>query len=200
MSSRILKILEQERTQLLIMLKLIDETIVSYQNGGMYLNEKEHTEPDTLSPAQLLQEKLNLLQRYEAYSAKHNTRSKVLYIIKTENRFLHVREIAKIAWQLENGKPLDTYIRNISPALCMLKKASGSNVISVEVGQSHFNTFWGCKEWLSENGLVKPQFMYSEAELSVNRKQIVQFIPVQNTSANDAVIGIHTSSAFSTQV
>jgi hypothetical protein len=175
MPSNFLKILEHERVQLLLLLKLIDETILSYQNGGMLLSENENTSVNGATPGNLLQGKLELLQKYAAYNPQLNTRSKVLYIIKTENRFLHVREIARIAWQLENSKPFETYVRTISPALSMLKRMPGSDVISLEVGNSHFNTFWGCRDWVGENGEMKPQFMYSEAELSNNRKQTIGF-------------------------
>jgi hypothetical protein len=170
MPSYILKILEYERAQLLRLLSLIDETIEIYRNGGMLLPEND--KDGMQESPNILQGKLELLQKYAYYNPALNNRSKVLFIIKTEKRFLHVREIARIAWQLENNRPFENYIKIISPALSMLKKTPGSGVVSIEVGKSHFNTFWGCGEWLTEMGGVKTEFMYNQAELSNHRRQM----------------------------
>ena len=113
-----------------------------------------------------LQEQSAIQQKYPYYDINQPARNKVLLIINTEKRFLHVREIARIMQQLEEGTVMSQLIKKISPALSSLKKIEDTLLISIEVGQSHFNTFWGCKYWLTEKGEIKLPYLYNELEVS----------------------------------
>ena len=89
-----------------------------------------------------------------------------MFIIRTENRFLHLREIAHIANKLEPYLSLPLLKKKISPALCYLRKQSPGLVTSYVVGNYHHNTFWGFPEWLETDGTITNAHLYDESQLS----------------------------------
>ena len=171
MDDSLIKILEKEKGQLLLKLNLVEQAIDTFKNSeviipGHVLNE------DTANLTNSFQQNMQaLFQKYHHYNSAAPTRDKILFIIKAENRFLHVREIAKIIQQLEDEILLSAVIKKISPALSTFKRIPGSPLASIEVGHSHFNTFWGCRDWLNEDGCVKDDFMYNQAEITKFQKR-----------------------------
>ncbi len=173
MNSSLIKMLEKERDQLTIKLRLLEDAITTYRNS------------EVISPGQMLfkgsvinvndfQERIRVLfKKYQEYDAALPTRSKILFIIKAENRFLHVREIARIVQQLEDEVSLAAVIKKISPALSILKRIPGSPLVSIEVDHSHFNTFWGYNNWLNEDGSIKAGFTYNECEITKFQRESI---------------------------
>ena len=164
MNSALVNILEKEREQLLFKLKAVDHALQAYTNTSKEREEQmlldQNRENDFQEIVQLL------IRKYHHYNAAAPTRNKILFILKAEGRFLHVREIARIVQQLENEVSLSAVIKKISPALSILKRLPDSTLVSIEVEQSQFNTFWGFNSWLNEDGTVKEAFMYNQSEIT----------------------------------
>lgn len=169
----LIKALEQEREHLLKKLKLIDQAIRLYRDDS-----------ETMKTISLLA-KLDMghfsnevheakVGLYAQYDQSKNIRYKVMTIIHNEGRFLHVREIAKIAHRFEPDISVQSFIRKISPALSLLKKMDNPCVVSKIVAKSHFDTFWGLPEWLDEKGDIKADFWFNDQELSYHKKKMLQ--------------------------
>jgi hypothetical protein len=170
MDIEVIRVLEKERTNLQLKLSLVNQAIEAYRQKSMEAGEIQktlfiHNNNDADNPAQLI------IDKYYTYDSSQPIRKKILHIIARENRFLHVREIAAIASNLEGGLPVSTLIKKISPALCVLKASPDSNIISVAIANSHFNTFWGSRNWLDKDGNIQAVHMYNESQLSGFKKE-----------------------------
>ena len=111
--------------------------------------------------------------KYSKYNKQETFKERVASVIRMENRFIHVREIARIIHSLEPDIPESVLIKKISPALTVLKAAKGSNLINIVVGKSNLNSFWGSRSWLDESGNPKKEHMYNEDELSGTKESIL---------------------------
>ena len=167
MNSTLLKILEQEKEQLLVKLSFIEQSIFAVKRyaAGVLDGDEENKHTETVDYS-WLQKNMAETDRYFHYDSRQPAKIKVLMIIRTEKRFLHVREIARIMQQLEGVNDMQVLLKKISPALSILKKNEAASVASVQVGSSHLNTFWGCKEWLAPDGKIEAAYMFNEAEVS----------------------------------
>jgi len=95
------------------------------------------------------------------YDPKKALKYKVHSIISSKGRFLHSSEIKEEMARLE-GIAIKA-VKNISPALSLLKKAN--KVIKHQVGNQNRNSFWGKPEWLDSDDKPKKEFMYDESKL-----------------------------------
>ena len=102
--------------------------------------------------------------KYEAFFKAKSWREKVTVIFKTENRFLHYREIINIICGLIPGATKESLKNSISPALSFLK--SEGVIVKVKYGDSNINSFWGSKNWLNSDGTVKPEYDYDKAQIT----------------------------------
>jgi hypothetical protein len=171
MNNALIKMLEEEREQLLLKLKAVDHAIDAYTNSFKVFEGKLLFEQ---TPGNDFQESVQaLVKKYHHYNPAVPTRTKILFILKAENRFLHVREISRIVQQLEDEVSVTAVIKKISPALSILKRLPDSPLVSIEVAHSHFNTFWGLNTWLSEDGSIKPDFMYNADQITRSQKESI---------------------------
>jgi len=171
MNDTLIKMLEKERMQLLLKLKLVEEALDAYKSPGI-IPARQVPGSNTAGPGVGFEQSLQaLFQKYYEYNSAAPTRNKILFIIKAENRFLHVREIARIMQQLDDETSLSAVVKKVSPALSILKRITGTPLASIEVANSHFNTFWGYKEWLNEHMGIKDGFMYNQAEITKFQKE-----------------------------
>jgi hypothetical protein len=170
MNKALVKMLEEEREQLLLKLKAFDHLIDAYKNGNNIFEGQ--MPPGGNAQENDFQESMrSLVKKYHQYNAAAPTRNKILFILKAENRFLHVREISRIFQQLENEISVSAVIKKVSPALSILKRLPDSPLVSIEVSHSHFNTFWGHSSWLNEDGSIRAAFMYNESQITKHRKE-----------------------------
>ncbi len=116
--------------------------------------------------------KTNGSSKYSDYDINVTMRNKIAYILKKENRFLHVREIASILHSIEPGSTEQEYIAKLSPAISALKKQGA--IIRVQVGKSNLNIFWGSKNWVDENGNPKEHHRYDKKQLSTFGKEEIE--------------------------
>ena len=173
MDSTLIKTLEKEKENLLLKLSLVEQAIGIYKDAAN--NEVQLS--GILSFKRLnnaVSADKDIAHKYSKYDAGSPIRDKIICIIKTEGRFLHVREIAAIAHQLEWHVPVGDFIKKISPALSFLKKNPQSSLVSKVVAGWHFNTFWGSKNWLDEKGEIMLEYMYRADQLPVRNKQQLQ--------------------------
>lgn len=171
MSNNLISILKKERLELLDKLSRIEGLIKLYQQAFLDIEAGDGLLTVEKNDDQLQKSKISIDQ-YFAYDNSQPIRKKILDIIKNENRFLHVREIANIAHQFEPNIPVTIFVKKLSPALSVLKNLPQSGLISIEVANSHFNTFWGSKAWLNEEGDIRSQYMYNSNQLSNLNKVI----------------------------
>lgn len=172
MNNIFLKILQEERQQLLQKLATIDQAIEMYK-VTTEANENGLRQNIYINVNAILNSTDNgFFHKYSQYISEWPTKDKILFIIKTENRFLHVREIARIMHLLEEGETMQQAIKKISPALSFLKKGTGAKLVSVEAGGLHFNTFWGYRDWINLDGEIPTAFMYNESEITKRKRQV----------------------------
>ena len=166
MSNNLISILENEKLLLLNKLHQIEGLIELYNQYSVENKYHDKIIQDLQLQDFPLQKSKMSLDKYFAYDSRQPIRKKILDIIKNENRFLHVREIANIAHQFENDIPVATFIKKISPALSVLKTLPETSLMGYAVSKSHFNTFWGSRAWLNEEGEIKREHMYNTNQLS----------------------------------
>ena len=111
---------------------------------------------------------LSILDKYSDFDKKATFRDKLTFVFRTENRFLHVREIAEILHNLEPKNDVKEILAKLSPAITFLKKEGA--IVKVVVGKSHLNTFWGSKGWVNSDGLPKTVHMYDKNQINKTRK------------------------------
>ena len=165
MPNEMLAILAKEKDELIKKLALVDKMIQEYkvEENIMIYSFNDYQNLGTLN--------VQLQDRYKNYSISYPIRKKIVTIIKNENRFLHVREIAAIAHHFEKEIPVQLFIKKISPALSILKNYPESGLVSIAVENSHFNTFWGSRNWMDINGCILEPHMYNIAEVAKNNRE-----------------------------
>lgn len=104
------------------------------------------------------------------YNKKDTLKKKVAFVIKRENRFLHVREIAKFLHELERNVSVDDFMQKLTGAITSLKR--DEVIIKLKVGLSNQNTFWGSKNWI-ENGKPKNGYEPNESYLQKSEEIII---------------------------
>lgn len=85
------------------------------------------------------------------YDSEASNKAKVWYFIKKYQRFLHIREMADMAHQVEPNVTSEDFLKRFSPALSALKK--DEVLVNIKIGKSLVNTFWGSDKWLMNDGI-----------------------------------------------
>lgn len=172
MNTVFLKILQEEKAQLLQKLNAVEKAIHMYGSAD---NEIGSSDADNICAgvSQFSGDSEGaFFKKYYGYNVHKTTRDKVLFILQTEKRFLHAREMARIMQLLEGADSVKKVIRKISPALSLLKRMPGSAVMSIEADGLHFNTFWGFKDWITNDGNIGQPFMYNKSEITRHKRQV----------------------------
>jgi len=114
---------------------------------------------------------INLKEKYKEYFSAKSKRQKIIAILKTENRFLHKRQIVEIVRSLEPKSVSDVDVDSLASAVYALKNAGLIISKSDGDGNSNVNTFWGSKLWLNPDESIKPEHRYDQNQLSYNRAE-----------------------------
>lgn len=85
---------------------------------------------------------------------------KVSFFFKRELRFLHNRELAVFANELEPNVSINVFVGKFSAVLSRLKKEG--HLTSIQKGKSLRNFFWGSKKWLDQDGEPKKGYALNE--------------------------------------
>ena len=87
---------------------------------------------------------------------------KFLGVLKKNQRFMKVREIAKEIVSVEGGNE-DDLVPKLSRRTRKLRELN--KIVKYQVGNSRANVFWGSPNWL-ENGEIKKDFEYDPKAIS----------------------------------
>jgi hypothetical protein len=87
------------------------------------------------------------------YDPESSNKAKIMALLRKNQRFLHIREMAKLAHELEPLVSEEEFQKRFSPALSILRTEDA--VVNTRVGKSLMNTFWGSAKWLTVEGEVK---------------------------------------------
>lgn len=146
--------LEENKMQLLERVKQIDITIETLKAMSSF------NQPNGLSYQNGSTPLPNAVGRYTEYDPKANMKSKLALVLKKENRFLNIRQIADILHKHEPKIDAKDFITKLYPPIADLKKSN--TIVKFAVGDSNINTFWGSKNWLNEDGTIKDEHKYDE--------------------------------------
>ncbi len=85
----------------------------------------------------------------------------IIYVIKTQNRFIHVSEITEIMAPYHIDKGKDWLRRRISAVLSHANsKGEIPNLLNIKYSPSKKDTVWGSKDWLDASGKIKHEYLY----------------------------------------
>jgi len=104
-------------------------------------------------------------KKYSDYNSNWNLLNKFQYILKTENRFLHFREVASIIRNLEGQK--ESYFENkklaraLSSANSIRELKKKGIIVNVLHQKNIKKSFWGSSKWVDKNNDILPEHMYS---------------------------------------
>lgn len=89
--------------------------------------------------------------RYTDFNNNWSIADKAIAIIKTENRFINIAEMADILKGIDESTDVTLSKQRFSKALSKVKK-SYHDLITFTPNGNNANTFWGLKTWLGEDG------------------------------------------------
>ena len=98
----------------------------------------------------------------DGYDPKWPMKNKLIHVLKRENRFLHIRQIGAILHEYEKHITEKDFISKLYPAMAILKKSA---IVKVTDGKSNTNTFWGSKNWLESDGIIKKGHEYDSDQI-----------------------------------
>ena len=134
------------RVQIVELLDYIDDVLSIKADSSESKTEKDNNIEEDKS------------QKLSYYSPDWSFVKKFIFVLKSENRFIHFREAAEIVAGLEDGGDVDDLTHKLSNSTRKLKVAD--KIIKVQHGNSLKNTFWGLPKWLNENGEIKKGHEY----------------------------------------
>jgi hypothetical protein len=144
--SETIKALELQKDDLLKKVASIESTIEILRQSVNYTDSPKNGSIEKSTPK-------------SGWDKNSTIKFKINFLLKSENRFLHSREMAEIAHSYEPEVSIDTWLAKFSPQLSSLKR--DNKIISIQVGKSLRNTFWGSSKWLNEHGVIIPSFQYN---------------------------------------
>jgi hypothetical protein len=106
-----------------------------------------------------------MYDKYRAYHEAKGNKEKAIAILKAEGKFLHMRQIAKIAQSLESTADPEVVKAKVAQGMYALAKLENAPVIVKVIGASKTNAFWGSKNWVNDKGEIKPEHMYDADEI-----------------------------------
>jgi len=115
---------------------------------------------------------------YNDYDSSWRLIHKFQYILKTESRFLHFREVAKIILELEGLK--NTYekqkelARKLSGNISIRKLKQNGNIVLKQHNNSPKKSFWGSKKWIDTKGNILPAYKYSLDITKTGKQKIIK--------------------------
>jgi len=100
---------------------------------------------------------------------------KFLMVLKEHQRFMKVREIAEyLDSQLGGGT--QKWITKLSRKTRHLKQLN--KIVSIQVGKTKTNFFWGSPNWLESDGNIKEKHKYSATSLSKKRQSSISMFDI----------------------
>jgi hypothetical protein len=104
---------------------------------------------------------------------KSSTPQKFLLVLKENQRFMKIREMAKFI-EAHVGGTEDNWTIKLSRTTGKLKKMN--KIVSYKVGSSNTNVFWGSPNWLDNERKIKSGYEYIED--AIDKKQNITLIDI----------------------
>lgn len=97
------------------------------------------------------------INKPDDYNSSWSSPNKVLYFIKTKNRFLHFRELANLIGDVENlnAKEIKKLSEKLSASCQTIKK--NRTIVKFQAGAGNTSIFWGSPKWLDGDGKPLPE-------------------------------------------
>ena len=151
----IIEILKKEKDELVNKISLLDELIAKLSKSA--------------TPVDASSENTHTIKDINGYPATGVLSDKMNYVFKRENRFLHIREIAKLIIAIDpNYNNENELVDKLSPLLTRYKKAG--EITSRKANPSNLSVFWGSPKWENEDGSIKNEHIYNESVVLGSRK------------------------------
>ena len=99
------------------------------------------------------------------YKGNESWKAKFAAILKQENRFLSINEMAAMVVQYEPKIDLKTAKEKLGTAKNQL--LFDKAIIKHKVGSNNLNTFYGSPKWINDDLAILPEHMYDEKALSL---------------------------------
>jgi hypothetical protein len=166
----LIEALEVEKDELLSRVKSLEHTILT-------LKQSLNFDGSSLSrngKGDVSKANGTVYEQYKSYHAAKGNKEKATEIFKGAGKFLHMRQIVKIAQSLEPKTDPDVVKGRIQQGVYALKNLDNSPIVNKIINGSNLNAFWGSKNWLDEKGNIKPEHMYDEKELSSNKNEPIE--------------------------
>ncbi len=135
--------LKKEKTALIKRLEAVDLLLQSY--GGNQSSNTEKPKKEVVVDFDLGRE-----------LKKSSTPQKFLLVLKENQRFMKIREMAKFL-EAQIGGSEDEWVIKLSRTTGKLKKMD--KIVSHKIGKSNTNVFWGSPNWI-ENDKIKTGHEY----------------------------------------
>lgn len=116
----------------------------------------------------------SVITHNDGYNIDWDYRGKIAFFIKKERRFLHNREIGDLVHEREPGITVDEFVKRFAGVLWRLKNEN--QLINVQINNSKRSTFWGVKEWLDEDGNIKPEHEINKKYLIGSKKKKLEIV------------------------
>lgn len=168
-TEEVIEILENERNVLLSKLSSIEMTILTLKQSNSIQSVNGSYTPSNANNSN----NPPVVEKIKGYAA-FNVRQKAAAILRTEGRFLHMREIIKIAQELEPKTDPVGLAKQISTAIYTMKNLEDSSLVNYSIAGMNTNTFWGSKNWLNEDGTIKKEHMYDEGQVAISKKKAIE--------------------------
>lgn len=97
---------------------------------------------------------------------------KLGHVLKTQGKFLHIRQIGALLHSYEPGIEEKEFINKLYPAIAELKKSN--TIVKFSADTTNLNTFWGSKNWIDENGNIKAGYEYDKDQIKHNKTDIIE--------------------------
>jgi len=153
MENLIVKSLKEKEANLLVQLDvirgMIDDELRKYS--------KESTPVNTVSQPNRLPKKSTVVEN-------ESVLKKFLRVLKENQRFMKVREVAQVIVESEGGDEND-WVTKLSRRTKKLKDLG--KIVKYQVGASRTNIYWGSPNWI-KNGHIKSGFEINPD--SINKK------------------------------
>ena len=156
-----IKVLEDQRDEWLKKVSAIENTIEILKQSLGYAAQTSFNGNGVVGGG--------VMGKVEKYDVNSSFKSKVMFLLKAEQRFLHIREMVAMAHSMEPTISEEDFLKKLSPVLSTLKKEG--QLTNVTSGRSLRNTFWGSPKWLDTDGKIingheyLPEFLFEPGKV-----------------------------------
>jgi hypothetical protein len=102
------------------------------------------------------------------YGKDASYQQKIASLLKQQNRFLSMNEMAGLINQYEPKISIDEAKKSLGSAKNLLLKSR--TIVKFQVDKNNSNSFYGSPSWVDENGIPREENRYKESALQTKAK------------------------------